>query len=145
MSNRKQLRIYGFVTTSALLVLFGGCAGYLRLGTTVVTDVVSPDEKWDALITVRNGGAMTGYATAISMVSAHNPIARQAALFGASHVLFVLDDNDGAVQVGELGQLNVGAKWTSAASLIVTYPHKARILRQNSSFRSLSIHYVPSE
>ena len=45
---------------------------------------------------VRNGGAMTGYATVISLVRNKNWVARQAALFWPRAV-FAADDNDGAV------------------------------------------------
>lgn len=85
---------------------------------------------------VRNGGAMTGYSTAVSVVSA-NWIARQLALFALYrpvHV-FVADDNDGAVAWGSHGQLDVKVRWASTTDLIVTYPEKARVssrVRKNS-------------
>jgi hypothetical protein len=124
----------------SLLVFY--CA-YVRLGTAVIGDFLSPDEKWDALVLVRNGGAMTGYATQISIVEGGNRFARQFALFRASPV-FVVDDNDGAVRWGDRGQLDLRLDWTSSTQLVVTYPEKARVFRQEPAFRSVKIRYSPS-
>jgi hypothetical protein len=89
MPKNRELRLWGAVVGLVLLSLLGGCCAYLRLGTTVIGDFVSPDGKWDAVLTVRNGGAMTGYATAVFIVGAGNPLARQIALIRAAHVFVV--------------------------------------------------------
>ena len=115
----------------------------MRYGTTVIGDFLSPDGKWDALLLVRNGGAMTGYATQISIVEGGNRFARQVALFRASPV-FVVDDNDGTVRWGDRGQLNLKLDWTSGTQLVVTYPERARVFRQEPAFRSVRIRYFPS-
>ena len=140
MTRRKELHRWASVVALVLFLLLVGCGAYVRLGTTIIGDFVSPDGRWDAVLIVRNGGAMTGYATAISIVSRGNPAARQIGLFRPN--LFVADDNDGAVRWGDRGQIDVKVSWASSAQLVVTYPEKARICRQDPSFRSVSVRYV---
>ena len=145
----KSLRLWCAVLASlVLLVLFGmvGCTAYVRWGTTVVGDFLSPDQKWDAVLIVRNGGAMTGYATAISVVRA-NWLGRElalCALYRPVHV-FVADDNDGKVPWGSQGQINVKVRWASPTELVVTYPAETRVLRADSKVNSVTVRYAPSE
>jgi len=128
----------GFVLFALLIV--GGCSAYLRLGTTVIGDFVSPDGFQDAVLMVRNGGAMTGYATGIAIVH-RNPLARQLALVSGPNA-FVVDDNDGAVPWGDRGQLYVKVSWLSNRQLLVQYPAKGGVLRQDTSYRSTTIGYA---
>ena len=142
----RSLRLWCAVLASLLLFGMVGCTAYVRWGTTVVGDFLSPDERWDAVLIVRNGGAMTGYATAISVVRA-NWLARElalCALYRPVHV-FVADDNDGEVPWGSQGQINVKVRWTSPAELFVTYPAETRVLRADSKVNSVTIRYAPSE
>jgi hypothetical protein len=114
------------------------------LGTTVVGDFPSADGKWNAVLMVRNGGAMTGYATVISLVRNKNWVARQAALFWPRAV-FAADDNDGAVSWGNKGQIKLDVRWASNTQLIVAYPEKARVFKQERNFHSLNVQYVVSK
>jgi hypothetical protein len=144
MMGRKILRGC-FVVVLLSVCALGACGVYVRMGTTVIGDFVSPDGRWDAVLMVRNGGAMTGYSTAISVVRT-NWYARQLALYALhrpAHV-FVADDNNGAVSWGKQGQIDVKIRWTSTAELIVAYPEKARVAREDSKFQSVSIRYIPS-
>jgi hypothetical protein len=113
------------------------------MGTTRIEDFASPDGKLDAIVIVRNGGAMTGFATMVSVCD-DNWVGRQAALFWP-RVVFAADDNDGAVSWGEKGQIKLDLRWVSNTQLIVAYPEKARVLRQERSLRSVSIQSVVSE
>ena len=61
----------------ALLVV-GVCFTYVIRGTTVIGDFVSPDGVHDAVLMVRDGGAVTGYITGISLLP-HNSLARHLA------------------------------------------------------------------
>jgi hypothetical protein len=92
---------------------------------------------------VRNGGAMTGYATAIALVR-NNWISRQIATLWPKHV-FVVDDNNGAITWGDRGQLKVEAYWRTNSELIVTYPEKARVLRQELKSDSVNVRYAVSQ
>ena len=126
-----------------VLLIIGGCSAYVRLGTEVIGDFVSPDGMRDAVLMVRNGGAMTGYNTGISLVP-HNPLARQMALFRRTN-LFVVDDNDGAVRWGDRGQLDVKVSWLSNTQLLVRYPVKGRVFKQVTSCQSVTVQYAPAE
>jgi len=140
----KTLRLWCAVLASVLLFGLVGCAAYVRMGTTVVGDFASPEGKWDAVLMVRNGGAMTGYATVISLVRNKNWVARQAALFWPRAV-FAADDNGGAVSWGDKGQIKLEVRWASNTQLIVAYPEKARVFKQERNFHSLNVQYVVSK
>jgi hypothetical protein len=132
----------------ALLAMCGlaACSAYVRMGTVVIADFVSPDKRWDAILMVRNDGAMTDYSTVVSVVRT-NWIARQLALYALYrpvHV-FVADDNDGVVTWGNQGLIDVKVRWASTTELVVTYPEKSRISRKDPNFQSVSIRYVPSQ
>lgn len=142
--NRRALR-WSSVVILLVLCTLGACGGYVRLGTTVVANSVSPDGKWDAILVVRNGGAMTGFSTGVSVVKA-NWFSRQLALYAMQrpvHV-FVADDNNGAVSVGSKGQISVAVRWASSNDLVIQYPGRARVVKQDTEFRSVRIQYVHS-
>jgi len=137
-----KLRWWFFAFAVCVILVMGGCSAYVRLGTTVIGDFVSPDGKHDAILMVRNGGAATGYGTGVSIVSS-NPLARQMALIRSMN-LFVVDDNDGAVRWGDRGQLDVRISWLSNTQLRIQYPAKARVLKQEMSYQSATVQYAPS-
>jgi hypothetical protein len=125
------------------LLIVGGCSAYVRLGTRVVGDFASPDGAHEALLMVRNGGAATGYSTGVSLIS-RNPLTRQLALIRRMN-LFVIDDNDGAVRWGDRGQLHVKVSWLSNTQLLVQYPAKARVFKQETYHQSTTVQYAPSQ
>jgi len=130
-------------TLILLLTVLGGVAAYIGKETTVLGDFVSPDRTLDAVVMVRNGGAMTGYATAVSLVRASNPFARELALIERPNI-FVVDDNDGAVRWGDRGQLDLRLTWVSNNQLLIQYPSKARVFKQVASFQTATIRYAPA-
>ncbi len=130
-----------FVAVPALFVVIF-CGAYLRLATTVIGDFVSPDGMHDAVLMVRNGGAAAGFSTGVSLVRAHNPLARQIALLKSGDIL-VIDDNNGAVRWGDRGQLDVKIKWVSNTQLIIQYPARAHVFKQEASCQSITVRYVP--
>lgn len=144
MALGKELRLWGSVIAVVLLAILGGCCVYIRSGTDVIKEVVSPDGYWDAVLMVRNGGAMTSYATVVAVVSAGNPAARQLALFWPTSI-FVADANDGAVRLGHRGQLDVKVSWVSTTQLVVTYPEKAFVYRREPKFKSVDVQYIALE
>ena len=143
MTNLMKLRWWFLAFVLCALLIVGGCSAYLRSGTTVIGDFVSPDGMRDAILMVRNGGAATGYSTGVSLVP-HNGLARQLALIKRTN-LFVVDDNDGAVRWGDRGQLDVKISWVSNTQLLVQYPAKARVFKQETSYQSTSVLYAPSQ
>jgi len=92
---------------------------------------------------VRNGGAATGYSTGVSLIS-RSPLTRQLALIRRMN-LFVIDDNDGAVRWGDRGQLDVKVSWLSNTQLLVQYPAKARVSKQETSYQATTVQYAPSQ
>jgi hypothetical protein len=136
-----KLRWWFLAFAACALLIVGGCSAYVRMGTTVIGDFVSPDGMHDAILMARNGGAATGYATGVSVVS-HNPVARQLALIKGTN-LFVIDDNDGAVRWGNHGQLDVKVSWTSNTQLLIQAPAKARVFKQETSYQATTVRYAP--
>jgi ABC-type phosphate/phosphonate transport system substrate-binding protein len=59
--------------------------------------------------------------------------------------LFVIDDNDGAVRWGDRGQLDVKVSWLSNTHLLVQYPAKARVSKQETSYQATTVQYAPSQ
>jgi hypothetical protein len=136
-----KLRWWFLALALCALLIVGGCSAYVRLGTTVIGDFVSPDGVHDAVLMVHNGGAMTGYVTGVSLVHARNPMARQLALIRDLN-LFVVDDNDGAVRWGDRGQLDVKVRWLSNTQLLIQYPAKARVFKKEASYQSTTVRYA---
>jgi len=83
---------------------------------------------------------MTGFSTAIALVHTQVPFARQLALILPPDI-FVIDDNNGKVPWGDRGQLDVKIRWLSNTQLLVQYPEKAYVYRQESSYYSVKIRY----
>jgi hypothetical protein len=137
------LRLWCSVLVVLVICGIVGCGAYLRLGTTVIEEFPSPDGNWDAVLMVRNGGAMTGYATVVS-VNSDNWLARQIALVLPTAV-FSADDNNMAISWGDRGQINVKVRWATATQLVVAYPKNARVFRQEPTVHSVNIQYVVSE
>src|SRR5664279_5044250 len=59
MMSRKILR-WCFVVMLLSVCGLGACGAYVRMGTTVIGDFVSPDGRWDAVLMVRNDGLLYG-------------------------------------------------------------------------------------
>lgn len=113
---------------------------YMRAATDVMEDVNSPDGKWDALLMVRNGGGMTGFSTQVSVVSRSNRVARAIAICSPGNV-FIADDDHGAIPIDLAGRMQVKVTWASEAELVIAYPLRARVFKQETQFRSLKIKY----
>ena len=120
-----------------VLICLNGC---VRLGTTVTSEIISPDNKWDAVLMVRNGGAMTDFSTQISVINKAGTFAKQGALWTAGNI-FIADDDHGKIPVDGNGQINVKIVWASASKLIVSCPGKARVFKQEPTFQSVTIGY----
>ena len=140
---RRTVRLWCSVVVLLVMCVIVGCGTYLRLGTTFIQEFPSPDGNWDAVLMVRNGGAMTGYATVVS-VNGDYWLARQFALVWPTAV-FAVDDNGGKISWGDRGQINVKVRWVTGTQLVVTYPKQARVLRQEPRVHSVKVQYLVSE
>lgn len=127
-----------------LLVVLVCVDGCVRLGTSVTSEIISPDNKWNAVLMVRNGGAMTGFSTQLSVINKGDTFAKQGVLWRVGNI-FIADDDHGKVPVDGNGQINVKVVWASTSKLIVSYPKKARVFKQEPTFQSVTIGYETSQ
>jgi hypothetical protein len=143
VKQQKILRIVlGCLLILAVMAVVFVVAGlaFMKSATQVVADIPSPGDKWDAMLMVRNGGAMTDYSTQVSIVPAASRLARGIAIVRAGNV-FVADGDHGAVAVDGNGLMSVRVTWVSATELVIAYPPKARVFKQRTRFQSLTIRY----
>lgn len=124
--------IYVLMTAASL--------AFVKSATDVVSDVPSPDGKWDVMLMVRNGGATTDFSTQLSLVPAASRLARETAICRPGNV-FVADRNDGAVAVDHRGLMPVSVVWESGTQLRITYPPNARVFKRERHFQTLTINY----
>jgi hypothetical protein len=115
-------------------------SGCVRSGTQVTREVVSPNGKWDAIVMVRNGGAMTNFSTQISVVKAADSHAKQDALWSVGNV-FIADDDHGAIAVDGNGQIKVKIAWASGTKLTIFYPEKTRVFKQETKLQTVTVDY----
>ena len=141
----KSVKIGFTLSLISLLFVLGlvGCGAYVRMGTTVLAESLSPDGKWEAIVMTRNGGAMSGFSTQISVVTRPNFVARQVALCRPGNI-FIADDNAGAVSSGPQGQMDVQTTWTSNGQLAISYPRRAFVYKNLHNFNTLAISYISS-
>jgi hypothetical protein len=114
---------------------------YLRSATTVVQNLVSPDGTRDAIVVVVNGGGMTWYVTAVSIVGTRSKLGREFLVVRGRRD-FLVDDNDGAVRWGSKGEITLVLRWASDTELVITYPRKARVIQQASKDDGVAISYA---
>jgi len=69
-------------------------------------------------------------------------MARQLALIRGMN-LSVVDDNDGAVRWGDRGRLDVKVSWVSNTQLLIQYPAKTRVFKQETSCQGTTVRYRP--
>jgi hypothetical protein len=141
---RRPRKIFLWALAIVLLPILGRAALSVDVGmsATVISDSVSPDGEWDAMLIVRNPGAMDTFYTVVSVVK-NNLFSRKLELYLPSQE-FVADNNDGKVEWGSQGQLDVMVRWASASQLVVTFPEKVRVDRADPNFQSVSIRYTKS-
>lgn len=139
MLNVKTLRLFCLVLVLLGISTLVACGAYLRIGTDVLSSTVSPDGKWNATIMVRNGGAMTGYVTVVS-VTRNNWIRRELTPFLPT-VVFAADNNNGAVVSGKHGEIAVTTKWQGERRLAVSYSEQARVFKNAKKVGAVSVEY----
>ncbi len=142
-SARRVLLASVAVVAGLLLGIVALRAAYMRLATTVVGDVVSPDGTWAAVLMVRNLGAMGDFSTQLSIVPARDLLARQLAVYRRANV-FVVDTDHGAAPSGDQGQVALQIAWLTSTVLAVRYPEKTRIFKQASRVGPVDVDYAVS-
>lgn len=139
--NRRKTFFWCLLAAVLIIGVISSCCGvYVRIGTTVLGEFPSPNGKWNALLMLRNGGAMGGFSTQVSLVRTGSVLPPQLALFRSGNV-FIADSNHEAVPSGPQGQISVAISWTSNDRLTISYPHDARVFRQSKLVDSVTIEY----
>ncbi|MFZ0814338.1 MAG: hypothetical protein WAM78_02400 [Candidatus Sulfotelmatobacter sp.] len=140
---RKSLAIVGGVVLAMLViwaVVWIAPLALVRSWTEVVGYVPSPDGKWDVVLMIRNAGATTDYSTQLSVISAGERVSRELALCRPGNV-FIADGNHGAVAVDHRGSMHVDVVWQSPNLVLITFPPRARVFKQERRFQSVIVNY----
>jgi hypothetical protein len=118
------------------LLMFLGSGGGM-CGNNILSESVSPDGKWRAVMFAVDCGATTtskelNSAPRISILRAGEPLsdADSGNIFGAR--------TDGTSKF-----LNVQANWTGAREVTVVFPADAAVVKQITKYQEVTVKYVP--
>ena len=114
------------------LALIGGCAD--TCGNTVVTRMLSPDGKHEAILFRRDCGATTGFSTQISVLKTGKSAS-------GSGNAFVADDDHGKARTGDWGGPWAEVKWLAADHLLIRYADKSRIFDRSDDVGEVALSY----
>ena len=91
----------------------------------------SPDGKWKVVVFERDCGATVGANVQMSMLQASKTPPNEAGN------LFVIDSNHGASALQY-----IFVDWTSSTSVVITYPEKARVFKQEKRIGDVVVTYI---
>jgi hypothetical protein len=118
------------------LLMFLGRGGGM-CGNNILSESVSPDGKWKAVVFAVDCGATTttkemNMGPRISILRADEPLsdADSGNVFGAR--------TDGTSKA-----LSVQINWTGARELTINYPGVAAVAKQNTKYKEVTVKYVP--
>jgi hypothetical protein len=117
---------------SALLLVLGGCSD--TCDNTVVSRLLAPDERHEAVMFQRDCGATTGFSTQISILSAGRDVSGAGDAFRA-------DDDHGAARTGAWGGPWADMTWLSSDHLLVRYAAKSRLFAHDEDVSGVRITY----
>jgi hypothetical protein len=131
--SRLRALIVVILVPLVMAVAFGGIFWMKAVRT--VAEVDSPHGKWIATIRVVNPGSSAGYSTHVVVTRSYSwwPSRKSK--------VFVADNADGAVPLGSIGELAVTLRWADDEHLVISYPAKARVYRQEKAMGPVSIEY----
>jgi uncharacterized membrane protein len=116
-----------------MAVAFGGI--FWAKAVRTVAQLDSPQGTWIATIRVVNPGSSAGYST-------HVVVARSYFWWPSRKTkVFVADNADGAVPLGSTGELAVTLRWEDDEHLVISYPARARVYRQEKTMGPVAIRY----
>ena len=139
MNKNKLLRRIIFSLMGIIAVFAIADAAFMNAATTVISEDVSPDGQWEAVVMVRNPGAADGFATTVAIQNARLPFRSLRAILNRGD--FTVNDNEHAIPLGNKGQIAVRATWLSEQSLRIEYPHNAGVLKQPANVGIVAIQY----
>jgi hypothetical protein len=115
-----------FVT--ALVLPLVACLDPCR--NTVLSEVTAPGERRRAVVFERDCGATTDFSTHVSVLNATEVLPRS---IGNT---FIADSDHGTVK-----DVKVSVRWASSNHLVVSYPTRARIFRQEVRVGDIVVSY----
>lgn len=123
-----------------LFILIFSLIGCIKIGENLeISRVESPDDKYYAIVFVRNGSATTDFSTQISILN------KNSVLGNATGNLFTCDSDHGKAASLEDHSCWVKLSWTSPTELLIQYDKRVRVFEKKGKFKAINIHYSPVE
>lgn len=127
------------VVVFVFVVIVGLCLALVNgpdlCGNHLITETVSPNQAMKAVIFERDCGATTRFSTHVAILDT------SASLKDAGQSLFVADTNRGNAPAGPGGGPEIRLRWLSDSSLEIQHHRLARVIREDSKFKSVKVTY----
>jgi hypothetical protein len=94
-------------------------------------DHLSPDAQWKVVVFERECGATVGANVQMSILPASKSLPKEAGN------LFIIDSNHGASALQY-----IYVDWASNKSVLITYPAKARVFKQEKRIGTVDVSYL---
>ena len=101
----------------------------------IVESYMSPDNKYEIILFLRDCGATTGFSTQVSIIETGNELPNK----GGN--IFIADEGDTPVSLGSWGGPFVELKWISQDKMIIEYPKASRIFKNEMQYKDIQIEY----
>ena len=122
------------VLAVALSSLLYSCS-YFLCDNEIVTQLPSPDEKYKAVVFVRDCGATTTWSTHVSLIRSWSWVGRDD---GGN--TFVMDAGDGAPEGPGRGP-EARVRWISAHEIVIAHHRLAEVFRAEKQVGGVTIRY----
>lgn len=132
---RTSRRIRRSCEKAALLIvilILGGCSDTCE--NTVVSRLLAPNERHEAVMFQRDCGATTGFSTQVSIIDPGGDASGVGNAFRA-------DDDHGAARTGAWGGPWADMKWLSPDHLLVRFAAKSRLFEHDEDVSGVRITY----
>ena len=120
----------------SVAVAFGG---YFLIsagcGNEVLTQIVSPNGSYKAVVFQRDCGATTGFSTQVSIVNKHSELGN------STGNVFVADTGHGSAPSGPGGGPVVAVQWRTPDHLVISHHGAARVFKARSHTHGIEVRY----
>lgn len=136
----KPMKVLAWVAGSilALLLVLAVAVDFL-FGSTckneILAELPSPDGAYKAIVFQRDCGATTGFSTQVSILRSRHSLGDD------TGNVFVSDTNHGAAPSGSGGGPEVGIRWMSSSSLVISRHRLARVFMAEPHVSDISVTY----
>jgi hypothetical protein len=107
----------------------GGCDNH------ILSQAISPDGKYRAVVFERDCGATTGFSTQVSIMPAGRALGNNAGN------AFIADDNHGTAPAGRGGGPEINIVWMSPTQLTIRHHSKAYVFKAETQIGTVQIKY----